>query len=219
MQRIKRPQISEAPLKRTAGVTRERRDDSQPKKPGVQQQVQQLVPEVEMPENMARRLETLRFNVAGAVILDRINRLHELMTDAEGIGYGVAEIETVYDAACPDAYGAAPPQNAVLVEDTRRIAAKAMVRMGDKYWPLFELEDEEWTRRQERSGRISACLSEPSAPPPGLSPEETARGLFKLIGSVLAEACVELLEYLLRTGMDDFHQFAAALPNRSGTRR
>jgi P-type conjugative transfer protein TrbJ len=85
----------------------------------VEQQVQQLANEVEMLENMARNLETLPVNVAEAIILDRISRLNELMNEAEGIGYGVAEIETIYDQAYPDTYGAAPPPNAVLVEDAR----------------------------------------------------------------------------------------------------
>ena len=85
----------------------------------VEQQVQQLAHEVEMLENMARNLETLPVNVAEAIILDRINRLNELMNEAEGIGYGVAEIETIYDQTYPDTYGATPPPNAVLVADAR----------------------------------------------------------------------------------------------------
>lgn len=85
----------------------------------IEQQVQQLAHEVEMLENMARNLETLPINVAEAIILDRINALHELMTKADGIGYGVTEIETIYDAAYPDSYGATPPPNGVLVEDAR----------------------------------------------------------------------------------------------------
>jgi len=86
----------------------------------VSNQVRQLAHEVEMLENMARNLETLPVNVAEAIIRDRINRIHELMSEAEGIGYGVSEIETVYDEAYPETYGETPPRNAVLVEDARR---------------------------------------------------------------------------------------------------
>ena len=85
----------------------------------VEQQVRQLAHEVEMLENMARNLETLPLNVAEEIIRDRINRIHELMSQAEGIGYGVADIETVYDETYPETYGAAPPEHAVLVEQSR----------------------------------------------------------------------------------------------------
>lgn len=85
----------------------------------VEQQIQQLAHEIEMLENMARNLETLPVNVAEAIILDRIRRLHELMQDAEGIGYGVAVIEEEYDTAYPEYYGETPPSRAELVEDAR----------------------------------------------------------------------------------------------------
>lgn len=133
----------------------------------VEQQVQQLAHEVEMLENMARNLETLPINVAEAIILDRINRLHELMTEAEGIGYGVAEIETVYDSAYPDAYGATPPPNAVLVEGARARWRQSRTAWRDTLVTLSAaLEDNETdagavahlvARSQEAAGALQAA--------------------------------------------------------------
>lgn len=85
----------------------------------IENQIQQLSHEIEMLENMARNLETLPVNVAEAIILDRINRIAELMRKAEGIGYGVETVEREYDVAYPDSYGE-PPSQAALVEDARR---------------------------------------------------------------------------------------------------
>ncbi|PQA88335.1 P-type conjugative transfer protein TrbJ [Hyphococcus luteus] len=85
----------------------------------VENQIQQLAHEIEMLENMARNLETLPVNVAEAIILDRINRISELMREAEGIGYGVETVERDYDEAYPDSYSE-PPSQAALVEDARR---------------------------------------------------------------------------------------------------
>ncbi|WP_084399884.1 P-type conjugative transfer protein TrbJ [Henriciella aquimarina] len=85
----------------------------------VEQQVQQLAHEVEMLENMARNLETLPANVAETIIRNRINRIHALMSEAEGIGYGVAEIERDYETAYPEDFGETPPPNAVLVGQSR----------------------------------------------------------------------------------------------------
>ena len=85
----------------------------------IENQIQQLSHEIEMLENMARNLEILPVNVAEAIILDRINRIAELMRKAEGIGYSVETIERDYDDAYPESYGDAPPDNAVLVEDAR----------------------------------------------------------------------------------------------------
>lgn len=84
----------------------------------IEQQAQQLLHEIEMLETMARNLESLPGDVAGAIILDRINRLQALLAEAEGIGYAVPGLETIYDEAYPDAYGDATP-NAVLVEEAR----------------------------------------------------------------------------------------------------
>lgn len=86
----------------------------------VENQIEQLAHEIEMLENMARNLETLPVNVAEAIILDRINRISELMRKAEGIGYGVETVERDYDAAYPETYGATPPSDAALVEDARQ---------------------------------------------------------------------------------------------------
>ena len=48
--------------------------------------------------------------------LSRMQRIDDLMRDAEGIGYKVEEIERAYEEAYPEDYGDTPPENAVLVE-------------------------------------------------------------------------------------------------------
>jgi type IV secretion system protein TrbJ len=84
----------------------------------VNQQIQQLTHEIEMLENMARDLETLPDSIADD-ILRRMRRIEDLMREAEGIGYGVEEIERGYEEAYPEDYGAEPPRQAVLVEEAR----------------------------------------------------------------------------------------------------
>ncbi|NBC20187.1 MAG: hypothetical protein GVY06_03920 [Alphaproteobacteria bacterium] len=49
----------------------------------------------------------------------------------------------------------------------RRIAAEVVQKMGDKYWPIFEMVDAEWSRRRERRERLGQCLRETSGLPPG----------------------------------------------------
>jgi P-type conjugative transfer protein TrbJ len=82
----------------------------------VEQQVQQLTHEIAMLENMARDLENLPDSIASD-ILSRMQRIDDLMRDAEGIGYRVEEIERAYEEAYPEDYGDTPPENAVLVEE------------------------------------------------------------------------------------------------------
>lgn len=86
----------------------------------INQQIQQLTHEIEMLENMARNLQTLDLNVAEAIIRDRIRRINDLMRKAEGIGYGVQEVEREYEEVYPEDYGAIPSDNQVLVQDARR---------------------------------------------------------------------------------------------------
>ncbi|RAN31049.1 hypothetical protein HY3_17070, partial [Hyphomonas pacifica] len=62
----------------------------------VNQQIQQLTHEIEMLENMARDLENLPDSIADD-ILRRMRRIDDLMREAEGIGYGVEEIERDYE--------------------------------------------------------------------------------------------------------------------------
>jgi P-type conjugative transfer protein TrbJ len=81
----------------------------------VDQQIQQLTHEIAMLENMARDLENLPDSIASD-ILSRMQRIDDLMRDAEGIGYKVEEIERAYEEAYPEEYGDTPPENAVLVE-------------------------------------------------------------------------------------------------------
>ena len=82
----------------------------------VDQQIQQLTHEIAMLENMARDLETLPDSIASD-ILSRMQRIDDLMRDAEGIGYKVEEIERAYEEAYPEDYGDTPPRSAVLVEE------------------------------------------------------------------------------------------------------
>jgi P-type conjugative transfer protein TrbJ len=82
----------------------------------VDQQVQQLTHEIAMLENMARDLENLPDSIASD-ILSRMQRIDDLMRDAEGIGYRVEEIDRAYEEAYPEDYGDTPPENAILVEE------------------------------------------------------------------------------------------------------
>ena len=84
----------------------------------INQQIQQLTHEIEMLENMARDLENLPDSIAGD-ILRRLQRIDDLMREAEGIGYKVEEVERDYEEVYPETYGDAPPENAVLVEQAR----------------------------------------------------------------------------------------------------
>jgi P-type conjugative transfer protein TrbJ len=85
----------------------------------VRNQVQQITNEIRMLENMARDLETLPESIAND-ILGRMQRIDDLMREAEGIGYKVEEIEREYEEIYPDTYGQTPPENDVLVEQARK---------------------------------------------------------------------------------------------------
>lgn len=84
----------------------------------INQQIRQLAHEVEMLENMARDLETLPDSIAED-ILRRMRRIDELMREAEGIGYGVEEVERDYEVIYPEDYGETPPEHQILVDEAR----------------------------------------------------------------------------------------------------
>ena len=84
----------------------------------VNQQIRQLTNEIAMLENMARDLETLPDSIADD-ILRRMQRIEDLMRDAEGIGYKVEEVEREYEEIYPETYGETPPESEVLVEQAR----------------------------------------------------------------------------------------------------
>ncbi|MGH1421604.1 MAG: P-type conjugative transfer protein TrbJ [Hyphomonas sp.] len=84
----------------------------------INQQIRQLAHEIEMLENMARDLETLPDSIADD-ILRRMRRIEDLMREADGIGYGVEEIERGYEEIYPEDYGETPPGHDVLVEEAR----------------------------------------------------------------------------------------------------
>ena len=86
----------------------------------INQQIQQITNEIEMLENMALNLQALDLNVAEAIIRDRIQRIYDLMRQAEGIGYGVDEVEREYEEVYPEDYGATSPDSQILVQDARR---------------------------------------------------------------------------------------------------
>lgn len=44
------------------------------------------------------------------------------------------------------------------LQEARAIAAEIVATYGEKYWPLFEVLDEEWNTRQHRHTRIAECL-------------------------------------------------------------
>lgn len=84
----------------------------------IRNQVEQLSHEIEMLENMARDLERLPDTIADD-ILARMRRIEDLLRQAEGIGYGVEEVEREYEEIYPETYGESPPEHDVLVEDAR----------------------------------------------------------------------------------------------------
>lgn len=84
----------------------------------INQQIRQLAHEVEMLENMAHDLESLPGSIAED-ILRRMRRIDELMREAEGIGYGVEEIERDYEVVYPEDYGTTPPEHQILVDEAR----------------------------------------------------------------------------------------------------
>ncbi len=110
----------------------------------INQQIEQLTHEIEMLENMARNLQTLDVNVAEAIIRDRIRRIYDLMRQAEGIGYGVDEVEREYEEVYPEDYGVTPPDNQVLVNDARRRWRQSRTAYRDSLVTLSaSLEDNE----------------------------------------------------------------------------
>ena len=48
-----------------------------------------------------------------------MQRIEDLMRDAEGIGYKVEEVEREYEEIYPETYGETPPESEVLVEQAR----------------------------------------------------------------------------------------------------
>ena len=84
----------------------------------VTNQIEQLANEIEMLENMARDLESLPDSIADD-ILRRMDRIEELMREAEGIGYKIEEIEREYERQYPETYGENPPEHRILVEQAR----------------------------------------------------------------------------------------------------
>jgi len=46
------------------------------------------------------------------------------------------------------------------LEIARRIAAEVVQKMGEKYWPIFEMIDAEWSRRSDRRAQLAKCLRE-----------------------------------------------------------
>lgn len=133
----------------------------------INQQIEQLTHEIEMLENMARNLETLDVNIAEAIIRDRIRRLYDLMRDAEGIGYGVEEVEREYEEIYPEDYGATAPDNGVLVEDARARWRQSRTAYRDSLVTLSaSLEDNETdgaaiaelvTQSQSAAGALEAA--------------------------------------------------------------
>jgi type IV secretion system protein TrbJ len=85
----------------------------------IDNQIRQLTHEIDMIEKMARNLETLPVEVAHTIIEARIRRIDALMREADGIGYGVEDVERGYEDLYPETYGEMPPESDVLVADAR----------------------------------------------------------------------------------------------------
>ena len=82
-------------------------------------QVRQLAHEIDMIEKMARDLETLPVEVAHAIIRDRINRIEELIRQAEGIGASTDAVDRAFEERFPLSYGEDPPGSDTLLADAR----------------------------------------------------------------------------------------------------
>ena len=82
-------------------------------------QVRQLAHEIDMIEKMARDLETLPVEVAHAIIRDRINRIEELIREAEGIGATTETVDREFEERFPLSYGEDPPAPDALLADAR----------------------------------------------------------------------------------------------------
>lgn len=50
------------------------------------------------------------------------------------------------------------------LEIARRIAAEVVQKMGEKYWPIFEMVDAECSRRADRRARLDRCLGKTVEP-------------------------------------------------------
>lgn len=83
----------------------------------VRNQIQQLTHEIEMLENMAKDLQGLPDSIAED-IANRIRRIEDLTRRAEGIGYGVEEIEREYEEIYPD-HEQASSEPQILVDAAR----------------------------------------------------------------------------------------------------
>ncbi|WP_139068916.1 hypothetical protein [Hyphomonas sp. ND6WE1B] len=44
------------------------------------------------------------------------------------------------------------------LQTARMIAAEIVAKLGDKYWPIFDIIDREWSDRQARFKRLEECL-------------------------------------------------------------
>ncbi|MBA3069126.1 MAG: P-type conjugative transfer protein TrbJ [Hyphomonas sp.] len=85
----------------------------------LENQIQQLTHEIDMIEKMARDLETLPVNVAGALLRERIARIEALIREADGTLASAEAIRQGFDAAYPESYGETPPSASVLLADAR----------------------------------------------------------------------------------------------------
>lgn len=81
-------------------------------------QVRQLNHEIRMLETMARNLESLPGSISEGIIRQRIDRIGEILSRAEGIGYSVEAIMRDFPDAYPEDYGVSPPPRRVLTGDS-----------------------------------------------------------------------------------------------------
>ena len=124
----------------------------------VNQQIQQLTHEIEMLENMARDLERLPDSIAND-ILRRMDRIEELMRQAEGIGYKIEEIEREYERHYPETYGDDPPEHRVLVEQARTRWEQSRVAYKDSLLTTAQVVSTTRADATSLQSRLSASQS------------------------------------------------------------
>ncbi|MBB34793.1 MAG: P-type conjugative transfer protein TrbJ [Hirschia sp.] len=79
------------------------------------QQVEQIANEIAMLENMARNLEAMPDSIASDIAA-RLARIDQLMQQAQGAAYKIADLERMFSDIYPDGYGDAPPASQDMYE-------------------------------------------------------------------------------------------------------
>ena len=124
----------------------------------VTNQIEQLANEIEMLENMAKDLESLPDSIADD-IQRRMDRIEQLMREAEGIGYRIEEIEREYEDHYPETYGDNPPEQRVLVEEARARWEQSRVAYRDSLLTTAQVVSTTRADATSLQSRLSASQS------------------------------------------------------------